>query len=274
MASWPRARIATRACPKPFCKVKLSTYDGSVTPLPFAQQPVLEALAVAPSTRITTLAWGLPPDELTLHNSEVHLWRASLDEMAAEPGRTLADTLSADERARAARLRFVRDRRRFVATRAWLRVVLGSYLQLPPAEVAFFYGTHGKPHLARAADGTPLEFNIAHAESLAVLAITRDRAVGVDVERVRPMADIDAIAARFYSKAEQAELNALPPAERAVHFFQIWTGKEASAKVTGLGLGEALEPTASASAGAVAPPRWLVRFTPASGFVGSLAVAG
>lgn len=56
-----------------------------------------------------------------LGEREIHLWSASLD-VGAE---LLAPLLSEDERERAGRFRFERDRRRLLAGRGWLRVLLG-----------------------------------------------------------------------------------------------------------------------------------------------------
>jgi len=65
------------------------------------------------------------PDELCV-------WHASLD---VEPGaqRRFVSLLSPDEHARVARLRFERDRRRFVAARGILRSILGIASARTPA---------------------------------------------------------------------------------------------------------------------------------------------
>jgi 4'-phosphopantetheinyl transferase len=108
---------------------------------------------------------------------------------------------------------------------------LGRSLQIEPREIQFVAGAQGKPAIA----GGP-EFNLAHSGDVALIALARDRAVGVDVEQVRAMPDADGIAARFFSAGEQAALAALPAAERQAAFFNIWTRKEAFIKATGAGL--------------------------------------
>jgi hypothetical protein len=48
---------------------------------------------------------------------------------------------------RAERFHFERDRRRYAVGRGILRRLLGGYSSLPPAELRFVYGLHGKPLL-------------------------------------------------------------------------------------------------------------------------------
>lgn len=182
-----------------------------------------------------------------LGRAEVHVWRAALD---LEPARVavFAETLSPDERDRAARFHFDRDRVRFTVARGVLRAVLGGYLGLPAAALAFDYGAHGKPSLAaavarapRGAPGADLRFNVSHSAGVALCAVTRGREVGVDVEGLRADFATDEIAERFFSPAERAALRTLPPEARCAAFFACWTRKEAYIKARGLGLSLALD---------------------------------
>jgi 4'-phosphopantetheinyl transferase len=183
-----------------------------------------------------------------LGRGEVHVWRTALD---LDPPRVaaLAASLSADERDRAARFHFERDRVRFTVARGVLRALLGRYLDLPAPALAFDYGQHGKPSLAAAAvarpvDGAPgaeLRFNLSHSAGVALCAVTRGREVGVDVEGLRADFATDEIAERFFSPAERAALRALPAGARCAAFFACWTRKEAYIKARGLGLSLALD---------------------------------
>jgi 4'-phosphopantetheinyl transferase len=147
--------------------------------------------------------------------------------------------LSPDERARAGRLVFPRDRHRFTAGRAFLRGVLALYQREPPAALRFRYGTYGKPELD--VGEAEVRFNLAHADDLAVCAITTGGDVGVDVERLRPLADAEGVAAQFFSARERAALFALPRAFRQRAFFDAWTRKEAFLKALGSGLARPLD---------------------------------
>ena len=170
-------------------------------------------------------------------DDEVHVWRFPLDLDEARLGQ-LEATLSDDERARADRFRGAALRQRFIAGRGTLRAILAGYLEIAPARVAFVYGTHGKPALARQ---TGLEFNLAHSADVACCAVGWGRSVGIDVEAVRPMDNAERIIGRYFTPREQAEFLAHPVAERLSAFYRGWTRKEAFLKATGKGLAAALD---------------------------------
>src|SRR5947209_6191932 len=102
---------------------------------------------------------------------ELHVWAAHLDETSFDP-----DLLSPDERERAARFRFERDRRRYECRRHLLRVLLGRYLRENPGTLRFHYGPQGKPELT----GCALQFNLSHSDAHALFAFAQTE-VGVDL---------------------------------------------------------------------------------------------
>ncbi len=160
----------------------------------------------------------------------VHLWRIDLD--ATHPA-MLRPLLSPDEQQRATRLRFEQHRDRFIVGRGMLRTILGRYAGIAPAQLQFQYGEHGKPTLADASGG--LQFNLAHSQHLALLAVCRERRVGVDLEAIGD-ADYETVAQRFFAEAEIAALRQLPLAARRAAFYRCWTCKEAVVKALGAGL--------------------------------------
>jgi 4'-phosphopantetheinyl transferase len=175
----------------------------------------------------------LPPP---LTTDDVHVWRFALDLDTALLAR-LRETLAEEECRRADRFHFEKDRRHFLAGRGGLRFLLGAYLGRRPEEVRFVYGNQGKPRLADEDNTDSLRFNLTHSHGLALLAVTRGREIGVDVERLRDMErDGEGLAERFFSPRETAELRALPPELRREAFFHCWTRKEAYIKAKGQGL--------------------------------------
>ena len=163
----------------------------------------------------------------------MHVWQASVD-VIGDCFALLSRCLSPDERGRAGRFRFDRDRRRYIAARGTLRCLLGSYAGLAPTQVQFRYGPHGKPAMAPPFDA--LRFNIAHAEGLALYAFAIGRDLGIDVERIRPDIAYGQLAERFFSRREIEELRAVPGHLQAAAFFTAWTRKEAYLKARGDGL--------------------------------------
>jgi 4'-phosphopantetheinyl transferase len=154
------------------------------------------------------------------------VWRVSLATCPPDARALLA----IDERERADRFHFARDRDRFIAARAALRRVLGGYLGRAPAELEFAYSAHGKPSIGG------LAFNVSHSNELALIAVTRGREVGVDIEWHRPDVDIPSVARSSFSAIELQALFALPTAEQFAAFYRIWARKESYIKARGEGL--------------------------------------
>lgn len=173
---------------------------------------------------------------LELPPHQVHVWRGQLG-FPAELLNSLHECLSQEERERAERFRFPADRDRYVAAHGIVRHVLGRYLHCAPDQLVFASNEHGKPMLPSRA----LEFNLSHSGDFVLVAVTRARRVGVDVERIRSGISSSVIAQRYFSKEEFAELQALPLRQREAAFFTCWTRKEAYIKARGLGLSLALE---------------------------------
>jgi 4'-phosphopantetheinyl transferase len=120
-----------------------------------------------------------------LDSGEVHVWRARLDLDAASVA-ALARILSTDELQRAMRFRRALDCHHFVAARAILRLILGSYLNVEPARIVFTRSPFGKPAVRLPKEGGPLHFNLSHSHGLTLYAISRDFEVGIDIEHIQP----------------------------------------------------------------------------------------
>lgn len=183
-------------------------------------------------------AWPPVPEELKLATGHVHVIGASLD----LPPARLADltwNLSADELARAARFYARRDRDRFIARRGLLRELLGRLAHAQPASLVFSTGAFGKPTLAMPGPARSLQFSSSHSEALAVFAIGREDALGVDLEAVRLLPDLPALVGAVFSDRERREWNDLPRQRHLQAFFDVWARKEAFLKGTGQGLSKA-----------------------------------
>jgi 4'-phosphopantetheinyl transferase len=135
----------------------------------------------------------------------------------------------------------VRDRNRFIVCRAILRGILAQYMDIEPAQIEFCYGRHGKPVLAAAFQNRELRFNVSHSHEIALFAFTRQREIGVDIERIRPLSDVKQIVERYFSYRERKMFRSLPTAQRFPTFFTWWTCKEAYLKALGEGLAYPLD---------------------------------
>ncbi len=162
--------------------------------------------------------------------STIHVHCIDLDAADLDPERIEA-ILEPDERARAARFRFARDRRRYVVRHAVLRTLLVAPCGSSPAALRFAFNAQGKPSL----DGGP-EFNISHSHGHALIAIGSDHAVGCDIEWRDASFAEETIAEQLFSGREVTALRGLPEDLQARAFFDCWTRKEAYIKARGLGL--------------------------------------
>ena len=226
--------------------------------------------------------WIPPPDSLDLESHHVDVWRIFLD-LSADSVELKESTLSANERERASRFHFPKDSDRFIAAHGSLREILARYLHRKPAQLTFSVDQQGKPALV----DSKLEFNLSHSSDFALLAVTRERNIGVDVERIRTDMELENIAIHNFSKIEISELMALPLEQRIAGFFNCWTRKEAYIKAHGLGLSLPLDsfdvsliPDQPANLRATRPnPQEAVRWTMRSldvapNYAGALAVEG
>jgi len=183
-------------------------------------------------------ATGNPYSPLELAGRNVHIWSIRTEAPDAVNAAYEA-VLSPDERARAARFQSSQLVHAFILSRGALRILLSRYLGVHPASVQFKYGSNGKPRIAAQ---TSLEFNVSHSGGLTLLAFTHDCSVGIDVEQIRSLPDLQDIAQRFFCVEESTELAKLvDPLQRERAFFLCWTRKEAYIKAVGLGLSARLD---------------------------------
>jgi len=163
---------------------------------------------------------------------EVHVGTLDVEEAELSHFAALID---AEERARAERFRFERDRRRFIVRRGWLRTLLGRHVGKAPERLVFTFGAYGKPELPGG-----LYFSQSHSGDRMMIALS-DIDIGCDIERIDETMDWHPIAESLFAPAEREALSALPEAEGRHAFFQCWARKEAFVKALGHGLSYPLE---------------------------------
>ena len=184
---------------------------------------------------VSEAQWNFPPERLVLEDDEVHVWRAVLDLPVARV-EALELTLADDERTRAKKFHFQRDRTHYIVARGLLRSILGRYLSRDPRTVQFCYNKYGKPALVEEAGSDVVFFNISHSRGRALFAVTRISDVGVDIEYINKDIECERIAGRFFSPYEVDMLRAVPKERQQEAFFNCWSRKEAYIKARGLGL--------------------------------------
>ncbi len=184
----------------------------------------------------------IPPDTMSDKTSEearfclspelIHVWVLPVAAPSSQIQK-FEKVLAKDETERASRFRFDYLRDAYVLTRGALRHLLGRYLDCDPSGICFRYGDKGKPELCPPAT---LHFNLSHSNGIAVVAVASECPVGIDLECLRPLADMEQIAGRYFCPEEALELLALTPHLQQRAFFSCWTRKEAFIKAIGDGL--------------------------------------
>ena len=228
------------------------------------------------------LNWHTPSSLPALAAGQAHVWRVRLDDW-----RGLGDLrtiLTEDEIERARRLRIPRKGADFAAARTALRVVLGAYLGSAPRQVELAYLPDGKPQLADPQMAAQLQFNLSHSGDWMLLALSQGIALGVDIERMRPLEGQGWALAQLFSAEERELLATLSKAQRDAAFVTAWTVKEAVGKADGRGI-RALIDSADLlrtwfSQADAQPCRYgnlagyrIAQFNPAEGYCAALALA-
>jgi len=203
-------------------------------------------------------------------------WAGPVDPDAA-PG--LIALLDGHERDRLARFRQPPDRARYLAAHALTRLVLAPLVGRPPATLVFDRRCrcgeqHGKPTLP----GAPA-FSLTHGGELVGVAVRpAGGPVGLDVEPVRALSDLDGLVRHVSSPAELARAQPVTPDA----FLTAWTRKEALLKATGDGISSPMSAitlgpggvTGWTGEGAPTNPLWLHDLVPAPGYRAAVAGLG
>lgn len=175
---------------------------------------------------------------INIDPNRIDLWLTFLDDVQDE--RLLVayrHLLDAEELRRMQRFVRAQDRHRYLITRALVRTVLSRFTDVAPEHLSFIENPHGKPALACTVPGIAVPaFNLSHCDGVIVLALTRQRALGVDVERTAALPAPIHIAERYFAQEETADLHALPMDMQPQRFYEYWTLKEAYIKAYGKGL--------------------------------------
>ncbi len=193
---------------------------------------------------MTTPVWNtmLPSSRQVLLPDEVHVWHVplSLNRVLLHAWMRM---LSAQERLIAAGFPSERalhpgdacemTREDYIAYRTALRLLLARYLGRTPEEVIVATDAHGKPFLDTSTGGDLLRFNSSHSWGHALIALTRRRSIGIDLQRTDPSGAIFSIAQNRFSPRTSAALQALPIPERFLAFFRLWSLHEAYFKYLG-----------------------------------------
>ncbi len=142
------------------------------------------------------------------------------------------DLLSIQEKEKAKRFRFEKDRKEYIIAHGVLRDYVSKFLNISNPQIQFEFGAHGKPYLK---DFSKFSFNLSHSKGKIALAFSKDEAeVGVDIEKIDQAFDYQLLVDRFFTKSEKRRIDSV------MKFYKFWTRKESLLKLTGIGVSEVL----------------------------------
>lgn len=192
--------------------------------------------------RVSTISFSTSPMKVTLSDTQIDIWLCTLPDIEDRNAHFLFQ-LSPEEKSRAERFKFELHRNRFIASHGFMRKVLARYLNIEADKIEYLNGEKGKPCLADSSyyNLNGLQFNLSHTQDLAILAVTKNAALGIDIEYNNRKTDWKGICKRFFTVPEQQALFSLAEEQQEIAFFDLWTRKEAYMKVLGTGL--SLSPT-------------------------------
>jgi 4'-phosphopantetheinyl transferase len=190
-----------------------------------------------------TMEWKERPSGIAVHSSteepvtdttRVHMWVGDLDDFAVG-GRV--DVLSLDERERAGLIEDPATRHRFLASCVFTREVLGHVMGVEPRALRFVEGDSGRPEIAPYRIppdyARRVHFGLSQAERALVLGLALGHDVGLGLEVVRPLDDLERVAESQFSPEEVLWLRSLPRREFLLEFCRLWTRREALANLGG-----------------------------------------
>ena len=228
----------------------------------------LHVISFLPIEEVLTAAWDRPLD---LQPGVIHVWGFILEGAEASVERCMS-WLDKREQARGARLVRSDDRRRYTLAHGSLRAVLGRYLCLEPGTLECRYAATGKPFVTqRLPDGDALTFNLSHSHGRMLVALSRDREVGIDLELIRGDIEAGKLADRFFCQAERDAMAQKATGHEHETFFRYWVAKEAVLKAQGVGIsslqdceillnGDRARTEIRATPGSAVQPDWTVQF--------------
>lgn len=166
----------------------------------------------------------------------LHVWQtqlASITPLVSE----ISASLSADEQARSERFRFPEHRDAFVAGRALLRMILGSYCGCAPEELRFTTGAQGKPRIDEQENrlSRTVSFNLSHSTKVVQISIAAEAETGIDVEDLSRDFDLEGLMAECLTVEESRLVRLSTPAQQRAAFLRYWVHKEAFLKCVGTG---------------------------------------
>lgn len=166
-----------------------------------------------------------------LETEDLHIWRYDLNERDYLK-EMQNPVLSMHEKRRCEEFLHEADRLRYVCIHRFVRQVLSAYLNTSASEIEINYAKFGKPFI----NGNELYFSYTYRSNMALLAISRQSEIGIDIEKMRQLQDVNTFCEFSFSIEEREILDGCTEEAFQETLFTFWTFKEAVIKALGVGL--------------------------------------
>lgn len=184
--------------------------------------------------------WKKEMPEKPISKNRVDICRGLLS-LSENQRKAFLEILSPEEKEKAFRFHFEKDRTAYIAARGMLRQLLAQYLDEKPESIHFGYTSFGKPFLKHPLHNAKVHFNLSHAGNLGLFAFSSEAEIGIDIEFIREDFSIDSIVDHYFCSPEIQAIQNTDPSNAFSLFFKFWTRKEAILKAMGKGLSFPLE---------------------------------
>ncbi len=173
----------------------------------------------------------------SLNDNEVHIWKYDIPK---SPSNFLNANkiLSQEEQLRADNFIYVGNKKRYIAVHLFLRNILSKYTGQSSEELEFIPGLNNKPYLK---NNLGLFFNLSYRNNYALLGISHNEFIGVDIEKIRSIDNVDSFTSNYFSDEERREINKMKGKnEQLSLLFTFWAMKESVIKALAIGFSKPL----------------------------------
>lgn len=171
--------------------------------------------------------------QLNIFHNDVHIWPISLHSLTHKE-KELFNLLSEEEKTRVQNFKFDHLKRNYTLSHGVLRLILSNFLQRPAQKITFSFGKYGKPYVKD--NPVSLQFNMSHSHNMAIIALTQNAELGIDIELLKTVQQQDELPLSIFSERELKFYLSLTTSKRKIVFFKSWVCKEAFLKTLGTGL--------------------------------------
>jgi phosphopantetheine--protein transferase-like protein len=143
--------------------------------------------------------------------------------------------LAERERAAAQNIEDLSERRHYILRRLFQRLFVKNILAWkgPLSELVIQHQLDTQPQCL---DDPRVHLSFSSSGATALACAATQHRVGIDLEKCRPVENVAALAARFFTGKEAAAIAALPLGDQNSAFLRHWTAKEAGLKAIGKGI--------------------------------------